>query len=73
MTFPLAIDLSSITSQTFVVGVVVVAGVYALVALGLQPSKLRPRHDAGLAGVNGSGVDVEGAVHPVPGEDVPHA
>jgi branched-chain amino acid transport system permease protein len=36
MTLPLAIDLSSITSQTFVVGVVVVAGIYALVALGLQ-------------------------------------
>jgi branched-chain amino acid transport system permease protein len=33
---PLAIDLSSVTSQTFVVGVVVVAGIYALVALGLQ-------------------------------------
>jgi branched-chain amino acid transport system permease protein len=36
MTLPLAIDLSSVTSQTFVVGVVVVAGIYALVALGLQ-------------------------------------
>jgi branched-chain amino acid transport system permease protein len=36
MTLPLAIDLSSISSQTFVVGVVVVAGIYALVALGLQ-------------------------------------
>ena len=36
MTFPLAIDLSSVTSQTFVVGVLVVAGIYALVALGLQ-------------------------------------
>jgi branched-chain amino acid transport system permease protein len=36
MTVPLAIDLSSVTSQTFVVGVVVVAGIYALVALGLQ-------------------------------------
>jgi branched-chain amino acid transport system permease protein len=36
MTLPLAIDLSSIGSQTFVVGVVVVAGIYALVALGLQ-------------------------------------
>jgi branched-chain amino acid transport system permease protein len=36
MTIPLAIDLSSVTSQTFVVGVVVVAGIYALVALGLQ-------------------------------------
>jgi branched-chain amino acid transport system permease protein len=36
MSFPLAIDLSSVTSQTFVVGVVVVAGIYALVALGLQ-------------------------------------
>lgn len=36
MTLPLAIDLSSATSQTFVVGVVVVAGIYALVALGLQ-------------------------------------
>jgi branched-chain amino acid transport system permease protein len=36
MTLPLAIDLSSVTSQTFVVGVLVVAGIYALVALGLQ-------------------------------------
>jgi branched-chain amino acid transport system permease protein len=36
MTIPLAVDLSSVTSQTFVVGVVVVAGIYALVALGLQ-------------------------------------
>ena len=36
MSFPLAIDLSSVTSQTFVVGVLVVAGIYALVALGLQ-------------------------------------
>jgi branched-chain amino acid transport system permease protein len=36
MTLPLAIDLSSVSSQTFVVGVVVVAGIYALVALGLQ-------------------------------------
>lgn len=36
MTIPLAIDLSSVTSQTFVVGVLVVAGIYALVALGLQ-------------------------------------
>ena len=36
MTLPLAIQLSSITSQTFVVGVLVVAGIYALVALGLQ-------------------------------------
>jgi branched-chain amino acid transport system permease protein len=36
VTLPLAIDLSSVTSQTFVVGVVVVAGIYALVALGLQ-------------------------------------
>jgi branched-chain amino acid transport system permease protein len=36
MTIPLAVDLSSITSQTFVVGVLVVAGIYALVALGLQ-------------------------------------
>jgi branched-chain amino acid transport system permease protein len=36
MSLPYAIDLSSVTSQTFVVGVLTVAGIYALVALGLQ-------------------------------------
>lgn len=48
MTIPLAIDLSSVTDQTFVAGVVVVAGIYALVALGLQLN-------VGYTGINNFG------------------
>lgn len=48
MTLPLAIDLSSVTDQTFVAGVVVVAGIYALVALGLQLN-------VGYTGINNFG------------------
>ena len=48
MTPPLAIDLSSVTDQTFVVGVVTVAGIYGLVALGLQLN-------VGYTGINNFG------------------
>src|SRR3954454_20111676 len=48
MTLPLAIDLSSVTDQTFVAGVVTVAGIYALVALGLQLN-------VGYTGINNFG------------------
>jgi branched-chain amino acid transport system permease protein len=48
VTIPLAIDLSSVTDQTFVAGVVVVAGIYALVALGLQLN-------VGYTGINNFG------------------
>jgi branched-chain amino acid transport system permease protein len=46
--FPLAIDLSSVSDQTFVAGVVTVAGIYALVALGLQLN-------VGYTGINNFG------------------
>jgi branched-chain amino acid transport system permease protein len=36
MTLPLALDLTALTDQTFLVGAAVLAGIYVLVALGLQ-------------------------------------
>jgi branched-chain amino acid transport system permease protein len=36
MTLPLAIDLTALTDQTFLIGAAVLAGIYVLVALGLQ-------------------------------------